>query len=182
MTHTEKKARTLNNIKKQNICFTIMVVISTLFFFRPCALLADETSTPSTGVTIPILQSMELSPGSFIFPDVSGTNLDKGFLEVQDAATLTVSSNMAWQLTVQSEDRNMGKVNNSVKPLSDFLWKKSSDAQYTAISTQGQRVDSSASYADHERIKLDYKMIVGWTRDVPGTYGLTLRFRLSTLE
>lgn len=159
-----------------------MVVVSALFFLRPCTLLADETSTPSTGVTIPVLQSMDLSPSSFIFPDVSGTNLDNGFLDAKNAATLTVSSNMPWQLTIQSQDQNMGKVNNSVKPLSDFLWKKSNDVKYTAISTQGQRVDSSASYADHEKIRLDYKMIVGWTRDVPGTYGLTLRFRLSTLE
>lgn len=159
-----------------------MVVTSVLFLFQPCTLLADETSTPSTGVSIPVLQSMNLSPGSFIFPDVSGTNLDQGFLEERDAATVTVSSNMAWQLTIQSEDSDMGKVENNVKPLSDFLWKKSSDSQYTAMSTNGKVVDSSSRFADHEKIELDYKMLVGWTRDTPGTYGLTLRFRLSTLE
>ncbi|WP_212637846.1 hypothetical protein [Desulfocicer vacuolatum] len=159
-----------------------MVVITSLFFFQPSILQADETASPSTGVSIPVLQSIHLSPGSFIFPDVSSTNLDKGFLEARDAATVTVSSNVAWQLTIQSEDPNMGKVKNNVKPLSDFLWKKSNDSHYTTISTDGKVVDSNSEYADQQKIKLDYKMLVGWTKDAPGTYGLNLRFRLSTLE
>ena len=164
---------------QRSIIFVIFVVI---FLCQPKGIMADETSRLSTGVTVPIIQSMDLSPRSFIFPDVSGANLDKGFIEARDAATITVSSNVSWQLTVQSEDPDMGKVEDDVKPLSDFLWKKSGDAHYTAISTEGHRVDSSTRYADHQKAGLDYKMLVGWTRDKPGTYGLTLRFTLSTLE
>ena len=160
----------------------VLVVFGTMLFCLPDSTLADETSRLSTGVTVPIIQSMDLSSRSFVFPDVSGTNLDKGFIEARDAAAITVSSNVSWQLTVQSDDPDMGKVGDNVKPLSDFLWKKSGEAHYTAISTEGHRVDSSARYADHQKVRLDYKMFVGWTRDKPGTYGLTLRFTLSTLE
>lgn len=160
----------------------VLVVFGAMFFCLPNSTLADETSRISTGVTVPIIQSMDLDPRSFIFPDVSGTNLDKGFIEARNAATITVSSNVPWQFTVQSEDPDMGKVENHIKPLSDFLWKKSGDAHYTAISIEEHRVDSSAGYADHQKIELDYKMFVGWTRDIPGTYGLTLRFTMSTLE
>jgi len=160
----------------------VLVVFGIMLFWPPDNTLADEISGVSTGVTIPIIQSMDLSPGSFVFPDITSSNLDKGVIESLNAATATVSSNVPWQLTIRSEDPDMGKVEDNVKPLSDFLWKKSGDADYTAISTEGHRVDSSTRYADYQKTILDYKMIVGWTRDKPGTYGLTLRFTLSTLE
>ena len=159
--------------------FAIFVVI---FFCQSKSIMAEETSRLSTGVTVTIIQSMDLSPTSFVFPDVTSTHLDEGSIEARDTATVTVSSNVPWQLTVQSEDPDMGKVEDYIKPLSDFLWKKLGDTHYTAISIEGHRVDSSAGYADHQKIELDYKMLVGWTRDKPGTYGLTLRFTLSTLE
>ena len=174
--------RNLDKMKVRIIHLVVLVVFGAMLFWPPNSTLADETSRLSTGVTVPVIQSMDLSPRSFIFPDISGTNLDKGFIEARDAATVTVSSNVSWQLTVQSEDPDMGKVEDNVKPLSDFLWKKSGDIDYTAISTEGYRVDSSAGHVDHQQIGLDYKMLVGWTRDKPGTYGLTLRFTLSTLE
>lgn len=151
-----------------------------LFPFRDG--MADERSRLSVGVTVPVIQAMELRPPSFIFPRISSSNLDKGFVESRGAAIITVSSNVAWQLTVRSEDLDMGKVGNRIKPLSDFLWKKSGDAHYTAISHEGRLVDSSARYADHREVEVDYRMVVGWTRDKPGTYGLTLRFTMSTLE
>ncbi|MCG2755761.1 MAG: hypothetical protein L6247_09400 [Desulfobacteraceae bacterium] len=164
------------------IVIRIVAIFAVIFFCQSKSIMAEETSRLSTGVTVPVIQSMNLSPSSFVFPDVSSIHLDKGFIEARDAATITVSSNVAWQLTVQSEDPDMGKVEDNVKPLSDFLWKKSGDINYTAISTEGHRVDSSAGYVDHQKAGLDYKMLVGWTRDKPGTYGLTLRFTLSTLE
>ena len=160
----------------------VLVVFGAILFCLPNSALADETSRLSTGVTVPVIQSMNLSPSSFVFPDVSSAHLDVGFIEARNAATVTVSSNVSWQLTVRSEDPDMGKVGDDVKPLSDFLWKKSGDINYTAISAEGHRVDSSAGYVDHQKAGLDYKMLVGWTRDKPGTYGLTLRFTLSTLE
>ena len=172
----------LNKIQKKNSCFAVMVIVSAILFFWPLGISADETSGLSTGVTVPVIQSMDLNSLSFIFPDVSGVNLDEGFIEAKNAAMITVSSNAPWQLTIQSEDQDMGKVEDNVKQLSDFLWKKSTDASYSAVSTNGQVVDSSAGYADHQNIELDYKMVVGWTRDVPGTYSLTLRFTLSTLH
>jgi len=160
----------------------IVAIFAVIFFCQPKSIMADETSRISTGVTVPIIQSMDFSPISFVFPDVTSTHLDEGFIEARNAATVTVSSNVPWQLTVQSEDPDMGKVEDHIKHLSDFLWKKSGDTHYTAISIKGHRVDSSTGYADHQKIELDYKMFVGWTRDKPGTYGLTLRFTLSTLE
>lgn len=164
------------------IVIRIVVIFAVIFFGQSKRIMADETSGVSTGVTIPIIQSMDLSSSSFVFPDITSTNLDEGIIEALDAAIVTISSNVPWQLTIQSEDPDMGKVEDNVKPLSDFLWKKSGDINYTAISTEGHRVDSSTGYADHQKAILDYKMIVGWTRDTPGTYGLTLRLTLSTLE
>jgi hypothetical protein len=117
-----------------------------------------------------------MRPLSFIFPAISSADMDKGFIESIRATTITVSSNLPWQLTVRSEDQDMGKVEDYIKPLSDFLWSKSSDTQYTMISTESGLVDSSANYADNREIELNYKMLVGWTRDKPGSYGLTLRF------
>lgn len=164
------------------IRITHFLFFGAILFCLPGNTLADETSRLSTGVTIPIIQSMDLNPNSFVFPDITSTNLDKGIIEARDAATATVSSNVPWQLTIRSEDPDMGKMKDNIKPLSDFLWKKSGDINYAAISTEGRRVDSSTRYADHQKTILDYKMLVGWTRDKPGTYGLTLRFTLSTLE
>jgi hypothetical protein len=169
-------------MKVRVIHLVVLVVFGAILFYPPKGILADDTSRISTGVTVPIIQSMDISPISFVFPDVRSTHLDEGFIEARDAATVTVSSNVPWQLTVQSEDPDMGKVEDHIKALSDFLWKKSGDTHYTAISIEGHRVDSSTGYADHQKIELDYKMLVGWTRDKPGTYGLTLRFTLGTLE
>ena len=160
----------------------VLVVFGVMILALPKSALADDTFGVSVGLTVPIIQAMDLSPQSFIFLDISGKHLDAGYIEAPIATTVTVSSNGAWHITFRSEDPDMGKVKDYIKPLSDFLWRKSGDADYTAISTEGHRVDSSAKYADHQKIELDYKMLVGWTRDKPGTYGLTLRFTLSTLE
>jgi hypothetical protein len=160
----------------------ILVIFGTVLFWPAINTLADETSRVSTGMIIPIIQSMDISPGSFVFPDITSSDLDKGAIEALNTATATVSSNVPWQVTIQSEDPDMGNVEDTIKPLSDFLWKKSGDADYTAITTSGQVINSNSEYADHQKTSLDYKMIVGWTRDKPGTYGLTLRFTMSTLE
>ena len=159
-----------------------LAFFTAIVFCLPNSILADEASRVSVGVTVPTIQAMTMRPLSFIFPAISSADMDKGFIESIRATTITVSSNLPWQLTVRSEDQDMGKVEDYIKPLSDFLWSKSSDAQYTMISTESGLVDSSANYADNREIELNYKMLVGWTRDKPGSYGLTLRFTLSTLE
>lgn len=162
--------------------FGSIVFFAVTFLCPLQTIVAGESVRLSTGVAVPVIQTISFTPHSFIFPNVSSTHLNKGFIEARNATTVTVSSNVPWQLTVRSEDRNMGQVKDHVKPLSDILWRKSGRTQYTAISTDDRLVDSSATYADHQKIELDYKMLVGWTRDKPGTYGLTLRYTLSTLE
>ena len=159
-----------------------MLAVALVFLCLPATLYAANNSGLAVGAVVPVIQAMDMRPHSFIFPQVSSTHLDQGYIEVRRATTVTVSSNVPWQLSVKSEDPDMGKGDNQTKPLSDFLWKKSGDAAYTPLSLTSHRVDSSVTYADQKRIELDYKMLAGWARDTPGSYGVTLRFTLSTQE
>lgn len=158
----------------------IVVFLLFLVLFIPSLSWADETEHTTVGVTVPTLFSLVLSTPSFSFSDIGVSEMNTGYVEAIDALTITLSSNVAWTLSVKTYDENMGTSTNGsyVKPLNDFLWRKDGGS-YAAITNNDVEVTSDENYAHDNEVTLDYKMLLDWAEDAPGEYGLTVTVTLA---
>lgn len=90
------------------------------------------------------------------------------------------TSSVPWRVTVLSLEPNLGTSDDGqyVKPLSDLHWKLSGIPNWTPIRTDEEVVIESDEKGQG-RFQVDYRLLLGWERDRPGTYGTTLRYTIS---
>lgn len=132
----------------------------------------------SVNVSVDTMVDLELDSPTYSFGSVSSTELDQGFVEEISASTITIKSNTGWNLTIKTTNANMGISGGYTKPISDFEWRKSGGA-YQAI-TQTETTTDTGSPSSSEQIAIDYKILMNWTVDEPGTYSITLVYKLTS--
>lgn len=132
----------------------------------------------TVNLTVDTMVDLALDTPTYNFDTPSGDDLDAGFIEGLSAMTLTVKSNVNWEVQVRTTDSDMGTVGGYAKPISDFLWRESGGA-YQAI-TQVDAQVSTGTPTSSTDIIVDYKVLLGWADDKPGAYDITLRYTLSS--
>jgi hypothetical protein len=75
---------------------------------------------------------------------------------------------------------NMGTVGSYTKPLSDFLWQTS--GAYTAINAASPpNAASGTSGVSGSATPVNYRVLLSYANDVPGTYNaMSVRYTLAT--
>jgi len=117
--------------------------------------------------------SVEINRYNFSSPGVA--DYDRGYLEARQATTLNINSQDNWQLTVQTNNSDLGVYG---KPVTDFWWRKSNSGfSFQPITAQETVVDTGT--AGNYVITVDYKMLLNWGRDKPGSYILVLIYNLT---
>jgi len=108
------------------------------------------------------------------------TDLDAGE-KVSSNNTINWTADVDWIVTVKSLDANLGQSDDFVftKPLTDLLWKLSASGTFTAITTTDTTVTSGAFGGGSGNFDVDYKFLLSWSNDRPGTYGATLQYTIS---
>lgn len=111
-----------------------------------------------------------------------------GYTEFDAATpTLTVSANKSWKLTVRSNGFNT--VGGSYKKATEDLQLKdtsvsghvkNSFGDYKSITETDQEVASYTGGVKDEAHPLQYKILLDYRKDIPGTYTATVTYTLST--
>jgi len=99
--------------------------------------------------------------------------------------TLTVSSNKNWKLTAKSSGFN---TNGTYKKATSDLQLKDTGSNnvkngfnsYKSLSDTDQEIASSASGVKKESHPLQYKILLDYSKDIPGTYTATVTYTLAT--
>ncbi len=119
-----------------------------------------------------------------VHSDVVLTATDSSFiagecLSLNNAIAWNASAN--WEITVRSLNADLGQSNDGfyTKPLSDLQWKLSSQSSWNAMTTSDVQVTTGA--AGSSSFDVDYRFLLSWALDRPGTYGATIQYTITAL-
>ncbi|MBU1698612.1 MAG: hypothetical protein KJ970_06990 [Candidatus Eisenbacteria bacterium] len=159
-----------------------------------CPIFAQEIQTTSLTVAVPRLSALNISG------DVSGiltlsvdaageSAFDAGFIEsAADATTLTLSTNDTWDLNVKrngewscpgaydkAEDDLVIKITNT--PTGTI---QNGADSYITLSTTDTEILSHDSAVTDNAVDIQTKVLLDWTKDIPGSYSISLTYTLTT--
>lgn len=109
----------------------------------------------------------------------------EGFVEFDpDKPTLVIDSNNKWKLSVRSNDFT----GPYPKEVADLMLKDLSSlhvnngfTDYRPLSASDQDVAMYAGGVKDEEHPMQYKILLDWEKDTPGTYEATITYTLSTI-
>jgi len=115
----------------------------------------------------------------------TGAIFNDGSVELDSSKPmLIIASNDKWKLSVRSTDFT-GPYS---KDVSDLLLKDLSNihvengfSDYQPLSSRDQDIATYAGGVKDEKHPLQYKILLDWEKDVPGTYEATITYTLSTI-
>ena len=143
----------------------VFAVLFTLLFLLAVPASAVETITVHSDVNL----------------NATTTDLDAGE-KTSTNNTINWTADVDWIVTVKSLDANLGQSDDLAytKPLSDLLWKLSSNPTWTTLTTTDATVTSGGVGGGSGNFDVDYNFLLTWSNDRPGTYDATLQYTIST--
>ncbi|MDP2911771.1 MAG: hypothetical protein Q8N76_05520 [Candidatus Omnitrophota bacterium] len=175
-------------INKFTLFFILFITIA---YNYTIAVAVEDVDTQTSIVTLTVPPSCKLSIAN---PDITKTlnqggeleaAFDAGYIDFNAATpTLTVSANKSWNMNVKATDFT-GPYKKSV---SDLKLKDASTSghvtngfnNFTPLNLTGQEMVSSMNPAKNESHPIQYRIMLNWTDDIPGTYTSTVTYTLST--
>lgn len=93
------------------------------------------------------------------------------------------TSDVGWLIEVRSLSADLGDSDDIsyTKPLSDFFWRHTVAGTWTAITTSYVTVKLMASGPPSGNFDLDYRFLLDWAADKPGTYTANLEYQITSL-
>jgi len=165
-----------------------LIVLLTIIVVVPVILQADTSVSPIVTATAPVHQKITISPADYTFADITEADYDAGYIEKASAQALTLKSNKKWIVNVKTTSTDMGTVGTYTKPISDFLWeatkgdKPAKITEITGAYTPITGTDVQVAKGDPATgigMNMDYKILLDWEKDVPGTYTITLVYTIT---
>jgi hypothetical protein len=160
-----------------------------IFLLPGLTLQGDESSSVQVGWqvqhsrTLTILGSSEgngtTTASTFVIPQPSAADLERGYIEQERAITLLARSNTPWMISVRTDDPHMGRSFDGtyLKPVSDLLV-RAAGRPYLAISHEDQLLTSGP--AGEHLIGVDYRVLFNRHSHREGNYSITIIYTIST--
>jgi len=172
--------------------FEALIFLLVLFFlvvdYEILSVQSSEQQTSTVTLTIlPVsyLGIVDAGVSETITQDANANEkFNNGGIEfAANKPTLEINSNQKWKLTVKSSDFS-GPYNKDTK---DLMLKDTAPAHvkngftgFKSLSAYDQEIASSDAGVRQENHPLQYKILLDWEKDVPGTYTATVTYTLST--
>lgn len=128
--------------------------------------------------------SLKVQPKSVNMGIVTADDYKTGYQEKIQANVLHIKDDdNDWKVMVKTDDSSMGVVGNYTKPVSDLEWR--AQGTYATQTTYRDITNYDVEVARGQRgttksIFIDYKVLLSWSKDVPGNYYITLLYTLTT--
>lgn len=127
----------------------------------------------SGGPQADAVQTLDIDQIQVTFPSPSPSDFDAGGVEKLSANTLTVESDVDWKVSVLGTATTWscsGATCWTGKPRTDIQWREAGSS-YSALSGSAAVVKTGiATTPGTEDIVIDYRILLDWTDDAPGTY------------
>ena len=167
-----------------------MCLILFLGLIYGIALATEDSDEQISTVTLTILPACRLGiiddavSETLIIDSTVETAFDAGFVEFEpDKPTLVINANNDWKLSAKSS----GFSGPYSKLTTDLMLKNSGSAHvangfndYQALSASDQEIAANSKGVKNESHPCQYKILLDWTKDLPGTYEATVTYTLST--
>ena len=154
------------------------------------AFTAEDSDQEISTVTLVIQPASHLAISgesvseTIVMDSTAETAFDVGFIEFEpDKPTLTVSANKTWILTAKTD----GFTGPHAKPITDLQFKDIASANvsngfetFKPLSADDQEFAASTSGVINEVHPCQYKILLDYENDIPGTYEATVTYTLST--
>ena len=176
---------------KLNRIILFFILFIAIAYNYTIAVAVEDVDTQTSIVTLTVPPSCKLSISN---PDITKTlnqggeieaAFDAGYIDFNTATpTLTVSANKGWNLNVKATDLT----GPYAKSVSDLKLKDTSPSghvtngfnNFTPLNLTGQEMASSINPAKNESHPIQYRIMLDWAKDIPGTYTATVTYTLST--
>jgi hypothetical protein len=147
-----------------------------------------DTQTSIVILTIPCTCNLEIqnadSSKILIQDDTSELAFDAGYVDLDAGRpTLLVSANNTWQLTAKSS--GFDTINGYTKDIGDLQLKDTGNSHvtltnFTSLSATEQEVATALVGVKDEEHPIQYRILLDYRKDIPGTYTATVTYTLTT--
>ena len=177
---------------KRKILLVLSSVLAGVLYFGLGVAQAEgediDTQTSVVILTVPATSTLliENSDSSKVLVQDGSSEeaFDAGYLDMDPGKpTLYVSANNQWLLTAKSSGFNT--VNSYTKAIGDLKLKDAGATHvtlggFTPLSATDQEVASSLTGVKSEIHPLQYRILLDYQKDIPGTYTATVTYTLTT--
>ena len=133
--------------------------------------------------TTPVLAAQSITVNDIVFGVAAKADFDTGYVLLQNHPVYW-TSDVGWIISVSSLDPSLGMSTDLSyeKPLGDLQWKLSSDTIWIPMTEDDTEVDADPDPGLGSGIvDVDFKVLLDWAQDRPGTYGADLVFTIAPL-
>jgi hypothetical protein len=119
------------------------------------------------------IQVLTVDTNQVTFSSPSPPNFDAGGMEKLSANTLTVQSDVDWKLTISGTSATWscsGPECWTVKPRADIQWRETGGAYSTLTGSAAVVKTGGATTPGSADVVMDYRVLLAWSNDAPGTY------------
>ncbi|SMC63731.1 hypothetical protein SAMN02746065_10672 [Desulfocicer vacuolatum DSM 3385] len=157
----------------------------------------DNQTIQKVGGAIPVIQKVYVSGEGYpdLFSSIDVNDFLRGFKETNTGKILlTVISNTPWKVSARAEFQPVG---NYTKPPSDFFIKikdkvlltkdngsggtfNDAFVDFGPLKNKDQVIWANNKGGDHCQAKMDYRLRLNPSKDVPGNYAATITYTISS--
>lgn len=173
---------------KKRFVFFVLILLMFMAFSYNIAYTGEDQEQETSTVTLTILPACQLTINdqevskTLVKDSTAESAFETGYVEFEPyKPTFIVSSNKQWKLTARTSgftgpyDKIAGDLQ-----LKNLSAEHAKMADYTSLSSQDQEVAAHPSGAKSEEHPCQYRILLDWDKDVPGTYEATVIYTLST--
>jgi hypothetical protein len=155
-------------------------------------LIGAAQTTQNTTVQAQALAALRLTvnPSTVDFGDLTADDYERGYKELSPAQTLTVWSNVNWQVVVWATTPTWsytGDWPDPNKPCEDLEWKSSStnprvtatQPNYVGMTTNEVQV-AAGNRGNNITVNTHFRILLAWEEDPPGRYTLQIVYTLTS--
>ena len=147
-----------------------------LFNCKQPFLQAQERKSLTLEVSVPPVQKLIIVE-TRSFPNIDSDDFNRGYIELIDAVTLSVSSNVPWRVVIFMHRANLYATPKSVKPVDSFQWRKGHN-KYQSISPEPVVILEGSGCVKDFTFTLDYRLKLSWQGSPPGRLDFQPEFRI----
>jgi len=145
---------------------TLPLIVSCLYLTEFVAL----------NITVPTIQNLEII-NSIELPDIFSDDINRGYIDINDAVSLQVKSNVAWKLSIRTKKNSLYlhkdiDVSNILVNLDGVSTNLSSDP---IVIASGRQTSGSI-------INISYRRNLSWDTCPPGAWRIEPEFKLEPLQ
>lgn len=139
-----------------------------LFFFIYNFTYAQNSKSLSLEFSLPAIQKLSIE-NTKSFQSISAMDYDKGYMEIKNAVTLSVSSNIPWKAVIYTNRVNLYVSPGKYKSVDNFQWRAGSKP-FQSISKEPKVILEGNAGVKDLKIDIDYRLNVGWKNTLTGRW------------